>query len=94
MPWEVSVNIEDVITKLKAEGVTVVAVEQTARAIDYKMFIPSGPTAYIFGNEITGVPEAVLAQCDCIISIPMSGNKESLNVATTAGIIAFNHRDR
>jgi 23S rRNA (guanosine2251-2'-O)-methyltransferase len=93
MPWETSANIEDIIAKLKASSVTVVAVEQAARAIDYKTFIPNGPTAYIFGNEITGVPKDVLEQCDYIISISMSGSKESLNVATTAGIIAFSHRD-
>lgn len=93
VPWEAVSDIDVVISKLKAEGVMVVAVEQSAESIDYKAFTSPGRTAYIFGNEITGVPETVLAQCDAVISIPMSGVKESLNVATTAGIIAFSHRD-
>jgi len=93
VPFETVTNINELIETLKAEGIAVVAVEQVPESINYKTFMPQSSVAYIFGNEITGVPENVLVQCDYIISIPMSGSKESLNVATTAGVIAFNHHD-
>ena len=48
----------------------------------------------IFGNEVEGVSELFIQASNAAIEIPMSGQKESLNVSTTAGIILFNHRDR
>jgi len=87
--WEASENIEDIFTRLKAEGVTLVAVEQTEHSIDYKTFTPNGDVAYIFGNEIDGVPKDVCSAADVVIDIPMNGVKESLNVSVTVGIILF-----
>jgi len=44
---------------------------------------------YIFGNEIDGVSDKLLAQSDSVVELPMAGEKESLNVAVTAGIVLF-----
>ncbi len=44
---------------------------------------------YVLGNEIDGVEAAILEIADVVIEIPMEGAKESLNVATTAGIVLF-----
>jgi len=41
------------------------------------------------GNEDHGVHERVLRQCDAVVSIPMLGIKNSLNVATAFGIAAY-----
>ncbi|MEI7578750.1 MAG: TrmH family RNA methyltransferase [bacterium] len=48
------------------------------------------PCTIIFGNEISGISPQMLQICDQIIKIPMYGSKESLNVATSAGIIIYN----
>lgn len=44
---------------------------------------------FILGNESEGVGQAALSICDELISIPMENQVESLNVAVTAGLVAF-----
>ncbi len=89
VPYESVEDIQTLIATLKKTSVTVVAVEQTKNALDYKTYRVEGDTAYIFGNEITGIEEAVLNTCDTHILIPLKGEKESLNVSVTAGVILF-----
>lgn len=43
----------------------------------------------VFGNEVEGMSKAQLKLCDYVIDIPMKGNKESLNVSVSAGIILY-----
>ncbi len=43
----------------------------------------------IVGNEVTGVDPGLLALCSRSLHIPMRGHKQSLNVATAAGIAAY-----
>lgn len=92
--WESVSQTSDLIIKLKKKGYTIVAVEQAAGAIDYKTFKPGAYTAFIFGNEVEGVLPETIALSDRAIEIPMHGTKESLNVATTAGIVLFRILDR
>jgi 23S rRNA (guanosine2251-2'-O)-methyltransferase len=91
--WEKKEKIEDVFARLRKEGVQIVAVEQAVGAVDYKDFSSSFPTAFVFGNEVDGVPSSVLAECDAVIDVPMRGIKESLNVSVCAGIVLFRMLD-
>ena len=43
----------------------------------------------VLGNEIGGVSPDILALADSTIEIPMLGRKQSLNVATAAGICMY-----
>jgi tRNA G18 (ribose-2'-O)-methylase SpoU len=95
--WEYCADADACLARLHEEGVQIVAVEQDARAVPYTDALPLGggaqaPTAYIFGNEVDGVSREFLDAAEMIVQIPMLGTKESLNVATTAGIILFQHR--
>jgi tRNA G18 (ribose-2'-O)-methylase SpoU len=45
--------------------------------------------AVVFGNEVSGVDEAVLAICDGCIEIPQLGMKHSLNISVAAGIVLW-----
>lgn len=90
VPWEYHEDIEVLIVELKREGCSIVAVEQVAGAKDYKTVRASKSVAYIFGNEVEGVPQEVCALADSAIEIPMHGKKESLNVSVAAGIVLFN----
>lgn len=47
----------------------------------------SGSSAVLFGNEARGLPEDVLDQVDEIVSIPLYGKAESLNLATSAAVM-------
>ncbi|MEI8130596.1 MAG: TrmH family RNA methyltransferase [bacterium] len=89
VPWEQCARIAPLITRLKKVGYTIVAIEQSARSVDYKKVRVSGPTAFILGNEVTGIPQSVLAKSDIIAEIPMQGMKESLNVSVATGIALF-----
>lgn len=88
--WRQEADTASVIAQLKEAGVEVVAVEQDARAINYRDHKAQEEVAFIFGNEVEGIESAVLDVCDAVIDIPMRGTKESLNVAVAAGIILFN----
>jgi TrmH family RNA methyltransferase len=46
------------------------------------------PVSIVVGAEREGLPDELLAECDEVVSIPMAGEAESLNVAA-AGAIAL-----
>ncbi len=48
-----------------------------------------GDVAVLLGNEAHGLPGDVVALADHVITVPMVGSVESLNVAMTASVIAF-----
>lgn len=91
LPWEhvASGSEVAVLTALKQSGFSIVAVEQTAQSISLHQFTVPERVVYILGNEVTGVTDELLAIADVVVEIPMHGSKESLNVATTAGIVLF-----
>lgn len=87
--WEKSESLEDVINKLKQEKYFIAALEKTDDAIDLKKFEKRFPMTLILGNEVEGVSNETLKNCDVVISIPMRGKKESLNVSVAAGIAMY-----
>lgn len=89
--WEAVDDIHNIINRLKTEGVQVVAVELGSDAVSLYSFTPVQDVAYVFGNEVTGLAIEVIAAADVTLEIPMRGKKESLNVATTAGVVLFHH---
>lgn len=92
--WEYIKNIGSVIKKLKKDQFEIVAVEQSKWSIDYKRFKSKQKVAFLFGNEVRGVSKQLLEKCDKIIEIPMKGEKESLNVSISAGIVLFRILDK
>jgi 23S rRNA (guanosine2251-2'-O)-methyltransferase len=58
---------------------------------DYR---PGGHCIYVLGNETDGVSADIAAMADRELSIPMANDVESLNVAVTAGLIAYATRMR
>lgn len=47
------------------------------------------PTAFVLGNEGSGLREKTRAVCDTLVSIPMHPRCESLNAAASAGIVMY-----
>ncbi len=94
VPWEHYDSTEECILKLKKNGVKIVVVEQHTRAIPYTESQGKVDTAFVFGNEIDGVPKDFSKEADEVIHIPMNGMKESLNVSVSAGIVLFHTRSK
>ncbi|MFZ2593747.1 MAG: TrmH family RNA methyltransferase [Minisyncoccia bacterium] len=89
IPWESTQSPSILIKKLKAQGFQVVCVEQDVASIDYRKVCLKERVVFMFGNEVRGISKQLLKHADCIAEVPMVGRKESLNVATTAGIVLF-----
>ncbi|MBG6217498.1 TrmH family RNA methyltransferase [Arthrobacter sp. CAN_A6] len=47
------------------------------------------PTAWLFGNEAQGLPDAVLQGADHRVAVPIYGRAESLNVGTAATVCLY-----
>ncbi|MSR76084.1 MAG: TrmH family RNA methyltransferase [Candidatus Ryanbacteria bacterium] len=91
--WECVADISRLITKLKKEGFSIVALEQSDDAKDYREFYPQFPVALIAGNEVRGLSGALLEKVDASIVLPMRGKKESLNVSVAVGVAVYKLTD-
>ncbi|MCL5666794.1 MAG: TrmH family RNA methyltransferase [Patescibacteria group bacterium] len=94
VPWEYCKSVSRLIKKLKNRGMRTVALENNvgagfSRPVELNKSKPKLPMALILGEETRGIPKPILKLCDQIIEIPMSGQKESLNVSVAFGIAAF-----
>ena len=82
------VNIARALEELKARGVWTVGlaggVSKRYDEIDFTL-----PTALVVGAEGTGLRRLVRERCDWLVSIPMLGRVESLNVSVATGIVLF-----
>lgn len=89
--WEYMESTGDLMRRLKAEGYTIVVVEQTTKSTALNNFEPTPDVKYalIFGNEVNGVSEAALPFADEAIEIPQFGTKHSLNISVCLGIVAW-----
>jgi tRNA G18 (ribose-2'-O)-methylase SpoU len=89
--WEHAKNVLEVIENLKAENVTVLAIEQVESAVFLQDFKVEKDKKYalVFGNEVYGVSQEAVAICDGCIEIPQLGTKHSLNISVSAGIVVW-----
>jgi tRNA G18 (ribose-2'-O)-methylase SpoU len=85
----------EAVTALKERGYKVYAIEQTEGSISLEQFKELYPNvkdeflAFVFGNEVEGVSEEVIAACDGVIEIPQWGMKHSLNISVAAAIVLW-----
>ena len=84
--WSHNSDIKAVINNLRSQEVEIVALEQSPDSEPISNLEPKGDIALIVGNEVTGLESAVLDTVDRVVEIPMSGSKESLNVAQATAI--------
>jgi len=89
IPWEYIRQTGRLIDRLKKDNIKIIALEQDKRAIDIRKFKPLFPMALVLGNEVEGISKKILKKCDKIIFLPMSGQKESLNVSVAFGAAGY-----
>jgi tRNA G18 (ribose-2'-O)-methylase SpoU len=88
--FEQVVNVEGLISKLKAEQFKIVGLELDERAQALDGYDPkSSNVALLLGNEVEGISPYLIEQCDDLVFIEQKGVKESLNVAVATGIAAY-----
>jgi 23S rRNA (guanosine2251-2'-O)-methyltransferase len=82
------VNIARAVEMLKNAGVWTVGLAGDGPTrydqIDYTL-----PTALVVGGEGAGLRRLVRDRCDWVVSIPMRGRVQSLNVSVATGIVLF-----
>lgn len=78
-------NIAAAIESLKEAGVWTYAAEAGGEDL-YEVDIDR-PAAFVFGSEGDGVSRIVKEKCDFVVSIPMYGNVNSMNVSTAAAVV-------
>jgi len=91
MAWEHVESTVALCKQLKAEGYQLMAIEQADGSVSLKDFKLQADEkwAIVFGNEVDGVHNDVLALCDACVEIPQFGTKHSFNVSVCAGIILW-----
>ena len=88
--WTYFENTLDAVTELKQKGYHIAAVEQAENSIMLdQLTLENKKYAVVLGNEVKGVDQEVMNQCDSCIEIPQFGTKHSLNVSVTSGIILW-----
>lgn len=88
--WEYVANPLEAIARLKSQGVTIAALEIAINAVPYDSLSQRHfPLCLVIGNEVSGIDDDVLAQCDLALEIPQYGVKHSLNAAVAVGIALF-----
>lgn len=86
--WEYVLNTMEAVEKLKESGYKICALEQVQNSKMLNDFVPSLGEKYalVFGNEVFGVEDPVLAASDEVLEIPQFGTKHSLNISVSLGI--------
>ena len=90
--WEYHKSTMDVIEQLKSEGYFIYAIEQAIGSVSLRdIEYPNQPIAFVMGNEIDGVQQEVIDNCNACLEIPQLGTKHSFNVAVTCGMILWDY---
>ncbi|UCG63288.1 MAG: 23S rRNA (guanosine(2251)-2'-O)-methyltransferase RlmB [Candidatus Zixiibacteriota bacterium] len=81
-------NLAGALERLKEVGLWIVGTADAATQSIYDIdFIT--PTALVMGSEGKGLRKLVAEKCDFLVSIPMLGSVECLNVSVAAGVCLF-----
>lgn len=92
LPVVAGVAVEEALPALRSAGLRLLAADgRGTRDLDSAADegLLDGPTAWVFGNEAWGLPEATLALADEVVRVPIHGRAESLNLATAAAVCLY-----
>ncbi|HAM22381.1 MAG TPA: RNA methyltransferase [Actinobacteria bacterium] len=87
-------RVEDMLSELSAAQSNGLVVRGTAANGEVTLFSADdldlgSPTLWLLGNEAHGLSELIKQECDQVVSIPMFGGAESLNVGIAAAICLY-----
>lgn len=81
-------NLSRTLVALQQRGIWTVGTSEDAGQTLYEQDL-TGPLALIMGAEGKGMRRLTREHCDYLISIPMAGQVESLNISVAAGVCLF-----
>jgi len=88
VPYIMVTNLARTLRELKDRGIWVVGTSDDAPADIYGTKL-TGPMAIVMGAEGEGMRRLVGETCDELMSIPMSGGCESLNVSVASAVCLY-----
>ena len=91
VPFIAVTNLARTLRELKEAGVMVVGTTMDAPStlLNTKL---DGPIALVLGSEGEGIRRLTAETCDKLVTIPMYGSVESLNVSVASGICLYEAR--
>ncbi len=90
VPLSVVTNLTREIKTLKDNGFWIYGADMNGSSSYEEKF--AGRSAIVMGSEGEGMSSLVRRNCDYIVSIPMRGHIDSLNVSVAAGILMYEFR--
>ncbi|MBQ1223771.1 MAG: 23S rRNA (guanosine(2251)-2'-O)-methyltransferase RlmB [Oscillospiraceae bacterium] len=88
LPIAKCANLNAAIRELKERGIWVWGAEGGESRLIYDADFTL-PTALVLGSEGDGLSRLTAESCDGLVSIPMAGNVNSLNVSAAAAVLLF-----
>ena len=91
VPYFMVTNLARTLNELKERNIWVIGTSDDAPATLYQSDL-KGPVALVLGAEGAGMRQLTRKTCDALVSIPMCGAVESLNVSVASGICLYEAR--
>ncbi len=88
MPYFMVTNLARTLGELKERSIWIVGTSGDAPRTIYQTDL-KGPTALVLGAEGPGMRQLTRKTCDELVSIPMHGAVESLNVSVASGVCLY-----
>ncbi|HEY5074329.1 MAG TPA: 23S rRNA (guanosine(2251)-2'-O)-methyltransferase RlmB [Pyrinomonadaceae bacterium] len=88
VPVARATNLSRLIEELKERNVWVIGTVADA-SMSYTEWDWTRPSAVVLGGEGAGLHRLVSEHCDVLVSIPVRGKIQSLNVSVAAGIVLY-----
>jgi len=88
VPYIVVTNLARTMRDLKERGIWLIGTDDSAEQSLYNAKL-EGPMAMVLGAEGEGLRRLTRDSCDLLVSIPMRGAVESLNVSVASGVCLY-----
>lgn len=89
LPMATVSGIPKALGDLEAAGVWSVGLDVVADTDVYDMKVADGPVALVMGAEGRGLSRLARERCDLVVTIPLHGVLDSLNVAAATAVACF-----
>ena len=91
VPYITVTNLARTMRELKERDIWLIGTTEDAEKTIYQGDF-SGPAALVMGSEGEGMRRLTRETCDVLVSVPMFGSVESLNVSVASGICLYEAR--